>query len=277
MSGDAWFAGLDAADTARSVAAINDGRAADPDAWPELAVETGFAPDEQTYYEILHDAAIRAAESAAQDRSRAADRQLIHSVRALDDCITSANELAERLAEWAGDYVDDAGTGIEYARQLAERDPGDAVEARIVGLASRVDDLATERDRLRAYLENQAPAVAPNLSTLAGPVLAARLIALGGGLEALAKKPSGTLQVLGAEDALFAHLEGRASSPKHGVIYTHPAVRETHPSNRGPAARALAGKLAIAARIDHYAGDFRPALETDLEERIERIRKRDPE
>jgi len=137
--------------------------------------------------------------------------------------------------------------------------------------------LADERERVREFVEAQAPAVAPNLSMLAGPVLAARLIALAGGLEALAKMPSGTVQVLGAEDALFAHLRGHAPSPKHGVIYTHEYVRGTHPDERGSAARALAGKLSIAARVDHYSGDRRPELRDELDERMERIRARDTE
>ena len=116
--------------------------------------------------------------------------------------------------------------------------------------------------------------MAPNLSALAGPVLAARLISLAGGLEDLAKLPSGTVQLLGAEDALFAHLRGQAPSPKHGVIYTHEYVHGTDPEHRGSAARALAGKLTIAARIDHYSGERRPDLDVELEERIARIRSR---
>ncbi|MFC6768972.1 hypothetical protein ACFQE6_29355, partial [Natrinema soli] len=127
---------------------------------------------------------------------------------------------------------------------------------------------------LREFVQRQTPAVAPNLSALAEPVLAARLISLAGGLEALAKKPSGTVQVLGAEDALFAHLRGHAPSPKHGIIYTHDAVRGTHPENRGSAARAVAGKLAIAARVDHYSGESKPELEAELAERIETIQAR---
>jgi nucleolar protein 56 len=80
--------------------------------------------------------------------------------------------------------------------------------------------------------------------------------------------------VLGAEDALFAHLAGGAPSPKHGVIYTHEAVRGTRRADRGSAARALAGKLSIAARIDHYAGEYRPSVHESLRERIDRIRAR---
>jgi nucleolar protein 56 len=192
----------------------------------------------------------------------------------MDDADRTANELAERLAEWAGSVYDESGAGVGYAREVAERDPGDPVEERVVSLAARVVDLADEARDLEAFIEARAPTVAPNLSALAGPVLAARLVSLAGGLETLAKKPSGTLQVLGADDALFAHLRGHAPSPKHGVIYTHEYVRGTRPEDRGSAARALAGKLTIAARIDHYSGDLRPELGDELDERMRTIRAR---
>jgi len=93
---------------------------------------------------------------------------------------------------------------------VADREPTGELERRAVSLAARVVDLAAERDALAETIDRIAPAVAPNLAEMAGAELAARLIALAGGLEPLAKKPSGTLQVLGAEDALFAHLSGRA-------------------------------------------------------------------
>ncbi|CDK39831.1 pre-mRNA processing ribonucleoprotein, binding domain protein [Halorubrum sp. AJ67] len=80
--------------------------------------------------------------------------------------------------------------------------------------------------------------------------------------------------MLGAEDALFAHLSGRASSPKHGIIYTHEFVRGTPPEDRGSAARALAGKLSLGARADHYAGERRERLHDDLRERMATIRAR---
>ena len=82
------------------------------------------------------------------------------------------------------------------------------------------------------------------------------------------------MQVLGAEDALFAHLRGHGSSPKHGVIYTHEYVHGTHPEERGSAARALAGKLTLAARVDHYSGEMKPELQAELDERIATIRAR---
>jgi nucleolar protein 56 len=193
----------------------------------------------------------------------------------MDDCTARANELAERVVEWAGTLFEDVGTGIEGARSVADREPSTPPEERVVALAQRVVDLDDEATDLRSFVERSAPAVAPNLAAIAGPVLAARLIAIAGGLESLAKLPSGTVQVLGAEDALFAHLRGQAPSPKHGVIYTHEYVHGTVPDHRGSAARALAGKLSIAARIDHYAGDRRPELDDELADRIARIRARE--
>jgi nucleolar protein 56 len=192
----------------------------------------------------------------------------------MDNVARTANELAERLAEWAGSLFDDPGTGISGARAVAEIDPADPTEERAVSLAERVVDLADERDDLEAYIRERAPTVYPNLAEMAGPVLATRLVALVGGLESLAKKPSGTVQVLGAEDALFAHLRGHAPSPKHGIIFTHEYVRGTRRDDRGSAARAFAGKLAIAARIDHYSGDYRPELHAELRDRIETIQAR---
>jgi nucleolar protein 56 len=274
MNDDAWFAGLDPGDAEAATERVRDGSADAPDEWPTLAVEAGFAESEDDYYDTLHDATMRATRAAVQEAERADDRQLVHAVRAMDDCERTANELAERVQEWAGSLFEDAGTGVDGARAVADRDPATPTERRVVALAERVADLDDEADDLRAYVDRTAPEVAPNLAALAGPVLAARLIALAGGLESLAKKPSGTIQVLGAEDALFAHLRGRAPSPKHGVIFTHEYVRGTRPADRGSAARALAGKLAIAARGDHYRGEYNPEIERQLEERMATIRAR---
>jgi nucleolar protein 56 len=267
-----WFEGVEPDDAAAGAARIRDGRADRPDDWPARAVETGFADDEDDYYDSLRTAAVRAAREEAADRERADDKQLLHAVRAMDDLTEQANELAERVAEWAGSRYSDAGTGVKYARELAERDPESPTDERLVSLARRTADLADEADALRGFIERETPEIAPNLAAMAGPVLAARLISLAGGLDELAKQPAGTVQVLGAEDSLFAHLRGRAPSPKHGVIFTHEYVSGTHPDQRGSAARTLAGKLAIAARIDHYSGERKPQIDEELRERIERIR-----
>ena len=274
MHAQGWFVDLEPDDVDGSVASIRDGSAPSPRDWPALAVEAGYATDEASYYDRLHETTVEATRRQVAERERADDQQLIHAVRAMDDLADTTNELSERFAEWAGSYYGESKTGTEYAAAVADRDPSDPVEARIVSLARRVIDLRDEQAATDTFVRRQAPAVCPNLSMLAGPVLASRLIALAGGLEPLAKMPSGTVQVLGAEDALFAHLRGRATSPKHGIIYTHEYVRGTVPEQRGSAARALAGKLSIAARIDHYSGDRRPSLRDDLDERMARIQDR---
>ena len=271
-----WFAGDAVDDIEAARRQITTGSADSPRDWPTLAVEAGAAESTAAYYDRLHDTTVAATRETVRERERADDQQLVHAVRAMDDCERTANELAERAAEWAGSLFADAETGIEGMRAVAARDPapGSAVERRVCSLAHRVVDLADERDELAETIELLAPAVAPNLAEMAGPELAARLIALAGGLESLAKKPAGTVQVLGAEDALFAHLSGRAPSPKHGIIYTHEFVRTTPPEDRGSAARALAGKLALAARADHYAGERRAVLHEDLRDRMATIRAR---
>ncbi|WP_290810341.1 NOP5/NOP56 family protein [Halovivax sp.] len=268
-----WFAAADTDGSDGDAEAIAAGTTDEPENWPRLAVETGFAETTAAYYDRLHRGTVEATRAAVEDRERADDRQLIHAVRAMDDCRRTANELAERLSEWAGTIDRDPGSGVSYARSVANGET-EVDDATVVSLAGRVVDLAEEADRLEATIREQAPTVAPNLSSMAGPVLTARLLSLAGGLESLAKKPSGTLQVLGAEDALFAHLRGHAPSPKHGVIYTHEAVGATRPEDRGSAARALAGKLTIAARVDHYSGELRPELADELADRIRTIRAR---
>jgi nucleolar protein 56 len=275
---EGWFVGLDPTDRETAAERILEGSASEPADWPARAVESGFATNTEDYYASLHGTALDAARTAATERERADDQQVIHAVRAMDDAERMANELAERVAEWAGSRFEDAGTGLDYCRELTERDPNDdPADERVVSLAERAVALDEERRSLEGFVERVVRGVAPNLSALAGPTLAARLVALAGGLEPLAKTSSSTVQVLGAEEALFAHLRGSAPSPKHGVIYTHEYVRGTRPEERGSAARALAGKLTIAARIDHYAGDRRPELEADLTERMAQIRARNEE
>ena len=272
-----WFQGLDPGDVEGAIEAIQTRQVTEPRRWPQEAVDSGVVEDESEYYDWLHAATLAAARTEVTERELADDQQLIHAIRSLDDCQRITNELTERVAEWAGTHDPDARVDTEYVREFAQRTPENPLEARIITFASRVSALDEETAELRQFVEHSTPEVAPNLAALAGPELTARLISLAGGLEALAKKPSGTLQVLGAEQSLFAHLGGGAPSPKHGVIYLHEAVRNTPPAQRGSAARALAGKLTIAARVDHYSGEYRPELERQLDERIERIRARGDE
>jgi nucleolar protein 56 len=116
--------------------------------------------------------------------------------------------------------------------------------------------------------------LAPNLSSLAGPILAARLISRAGSLRLLAGMPSSRVQIMGAEKSLFKHLKGNAPSPKHGIIYRHPAVIGSPKRLRGKVSRALAGKLALAARLDYYGAGRSVDLKSSLEARLADIKRR---
>jgi len=110
------------------------------------------------------------------------------------------------------------------------------------------------------------------MSSLVGPMLSARLISIAGGLENLAKMPASTVQVLGAEKALFRSLKTGARPPKHGVIFQYGAIHQSPRWQRGKIARALSGKLSIAARLDYFGGEFKgEVLRGQLEKKIKEI------
>jgi nucleolar protein 56 len=145
-------------------------------------------------------------------------------------------------------------------------------------LASFGVEILKIKDNLEKYIEESMKDVAPNLQTLVGSLLGARLISLAGNLENLAKRSSGTVQVLGAEKALFRHLRSGEDPPKHGVIFQSPLIHSAKLHQRGKIARALAGKLSIAARVDYFSGEFiGPTLVNNLEKRIVEIQEAFPE
>ena len=96
---------------------------------------------------------------------------------------------------------------------------------------------------------------APNTSRVAGVLVASRLISAAGGLKKLMLMPSSTIQVIGAEKALFRHLRGRAKPPKHGIIFQSPFVNGAPLKHRGKMARALASKISISSKVDYYNGE----------------------
>ncbi len=128
------------------------------------------------------------------------------------------------------------------------------------------------RKRLAEYVDRTMARVAPNLRAVVGGLLGARLIALAGGLDRLARAPTSTIQLLGAEKALFRALKTKGKPPKHGVIYRFPQLRAAPRKVRGKIARALAGKVSIAARVDAMGGEYvGEKLGADLRRRIGEI------
>ncbi|MFH1696489.1 MAG: C/D box methylation guide ribonucleoprotein complex aNOP56 subunit, partial [Candidatus Diapherotrites archaeon] len=137
-------------------------------------------------------------------------------------------------------------------------------------LAANAINLRGERRALTEYIEKGMAREMPNFSVLAGPVLGARLLSKAGGMKRLAFMPSSTIQVLGAEKALFQHLRTGAKGPKHGLLYSHALVRAAKPWNRGRIARTISGKLAIAARGDYFLKE----KSSDLKETANLLEKR---
>ncbi|HIH44858.1 MAG TPA: hypothetical protein HA257_07255, partial [Candidatus Methanoperedenaceae archaeon] len=186
-----------------------------------------------------------------------------------------SNELIERLHKWhamytAGTFADegDANPGL-----FSGIDPKSPEEKLMQTLASNIVELRKTRKDIEEHINKEMAELAPNLSRISGPLLGARLVSLAGSLSRLASMPSSTVQVLGAGNALFRHLRGKSPPPKHGIIYMHPAISTAPKKLRGRISRALASKIAQAARIDFYSGVVREELDAALEKRLREIRR----
>jgi len=138
--------------------------------------------------------------------------------------------------------------------------------------ASRVVDMFEYRKQLHEYLHSKINQVAPNLSSLIGDQVAARLISHAGSLTNLAKSPASTIQILGAEKALFRALKTKSNTPKYGLIFHSSFIGRAATSNKGRISRYLANKCAIASRIDCFAeiptNVFGNCLQKQVEDRL---------
>jgi nucleolar protein 56 len=131
------------------------------------------------------------------------------------------------------------------------------------------------REKAETYVDGVMKETAPNSTAILGALLTARLMSIAGGLMNLAKMPASTMQVLGAEKALFRSLKTGARPPKHGVIFQYASIHQSPRWQRGKIARALSGKLAIAARVDAFGGDFMgDKLAKDVEKKISEIQEK---
>ena len=185
------------------------------------------------------------------------DYRLIETLHTYDDIISTINLLEERLLEW------------EKIEEIKNEEDNIQILIR-----EEVQRLKEVRDKVSSEIERRAGIICPNLSHLVGPIIAAKLIASAGGLKRLAKLPASTIQVLGAEEAFFRHLRTGAKCPKHGIIFRVPIVRNSPKRIRGKIARTLASKIAIAARVDYYHGEFiGDKLKDELLKRVDEVKK----
>jgi nucleolar protein 56 len=117
----------------------------------------------------------------------------------------------------------------------------------------KVKNLISYREELLKYLSDKMKKLAPNISALIGETVGARLISHAGGLANLAKYPASTIQILGAEKALFRALKTRGKTPKYGLLYHSSYIGKAQLKNKGKISRYLANKLAMCARIDYFS------------------------
>ena len=161
---------------------------------------------------------------------------------------------------------------LDAARASMGTDISEIDMVNIQSFADRVISLTDYRKSLYSYLCAKMHAVAPSLSALIGEIVGARLIAHAGSLTNLAKYPASTIQILGAEKALFRALKTRGNTPKYGLIYHASFIARAAPKNKGRISRVLANKVSIASRIDCFSdiptSVFGEILKGQVEERL---------
>ncbi len=278
----------------------------------DLIIKFGLSDDRDELAGILQKFAINLSSMKVKETSEKLDLHLVQAVNTLDEIDEIINTISTRIREWYGlhfpelDYllqniityaniVRDAGSRenitkellsqlevpekkIELIQQAISKSQGGdlTVESSesLKILASEVIKLSELRTNLSSTIENLMEILAPNLKNMLTAIIGARLIAKAGSLLRLAQMPSSTIQIIGAEKALFRALKTGTRPPKHGLLFQHPSVNSAPKWQRGKIARALSSKIAIAVRIDVYRkGGLDNSLLDKLTKRIETIQK----
>ena len=208
----------------------------------------GFSP------ELFHDVSLLLAQERVDEQLQSEDLQLIQMVNALDDLIQTANLLSERLSCW---------TLLPTAKK------------KVKPFEKTLCAVNDEISRLQEQIEQDMNTLAPNTSAIIGPLIGARLIALAGGMQKMALMPASTIQILGAEKALFRFKKEGGKPPKHGVIFQHLSINCAPKAERGKIARLLATKISIAIRADVFTKrNIADELQEDIKIRLQEIRKK---
>jgi nucleolar protein 56 len=256
-----------------------------------LIVKSGLADNETDAIQELRDFAIELSSSRVKQASEKLDLHIIQSVNSLDELDKIINVMGARMREWYGlhfpeldhlvqninsyaEIVSKAGSRdkintelltnivgiqdrkIEIIMEAANRSKGGDITSTnleiVKKLADEVISLSKLRKILSDHLEDTMETVAPNIKGLLTASLGARIIAKAGSLNRLCLLPASTIQILGAEKALFRSLKTGARPPKHGLLFQHSLIHSAPRWQRGKISRAIASKVAIAARIDLY-------------------------
>jgi nucleolar protein 56 len=280
---------------------------------PDYIVKAGFASNQQDALQLLRDFAIALSSSRVKEASERLDLHIIQSINALDELDKIINTIGARLREWYGlhypeldnliqslvayaEIVSRAGTRdnitaeilqsagmqdkkVEIILDGAKRSKGGDMTPENVAIVRRLADQVISQSDLRRilsdHIEVAMETVAPNVKELLTATVGARIIAKAGSLARLAVLPASTIQVLGAEKALFRALKTGARPPKHGLLFQHPLIHSAPKWQRGKIARAVASKVAIAARLDYFRHAGKDAgIQDKLNTRITEIREK---
>ena len=249
------------------------------------------------YLEVYQQLAI----AKMKEASKSEDKHLIQAINSIDEIDESISKLIERIREWYALYfpeMDVIKNNETYVRLIAENKTKEKIiEAKpdvflidsdydeeinqsdldiMNNYANSIYELQKSRKSIENYIEDKMESLAPNLKLLVGASLGAKLISHAGGLKRLATYPSSTVQIMGAEKALFRHLKSGDRPPKFGLIYQHPHIRGAKWWNRGKIARMLASKISLACRKDIFTKDFNPNNYDEFIEKAEQIEKENP-
>lgn len=278
---------------------------------PQVIVKSGFASNPQDALGKLRNFALDLSSSRVTEISESPDLHVIQAINTLDEIDKISNALSSRLREWYGLHFpeldniidsingysqivlagkresltdkifDDAGfpnSKVEMLSLVAKKSKGGDISKEnldiVQSLAKQILAFHELRIGIEAHIETQMNQVAPNLSAILGTAVGARILARAGSLKKLAIMPASTIQVLGAEKALFRSLKTGSQPPKHGLLFQHAMVHAAPRWQRGKIARAIAAKAAIAARVDVYGGGLNKTLLEKLNIRVDEIGKK---
>ncbi len=273
----------------------------------DLLQKIGFLKPDDDLKLILHELSISMTNDRLREASQAEDMFLIQAINSIEEIDEASSKMVERLREWYAihfpelDAIKNHERYVEMVADFGDRDliinsgllnsekdsrikninsvgaPISEIDLQMVKeFAASIKSLLNTKKSINSYVDSQMGEIAPNLKDLAGSSLGAKLIAHVGSIERLSKMPSGTVQVLGAEKALFRHLKTGEKPPKHGLIFQHPEVRGAKWWLRGKIARTLASKISLAVRKDVYSGEYDPTILENFEKRVKEIKKAHP-
>jgi len=278
---------------------------------PKILINANLATDENDAMQKLRDFAIQLSSSKITEVSGSPDLHVIQSINTLDDTDKIINGISSRLREWYGlhfpelDNIIDSVNGYAQIVLAGKRENmsddvfvnagfpdskiqmlsvvkgksrgGDITDENLLmvqALAKNILELFDMRKNLEAQIDTQMEEIAPNITAVLGTTVGARILAKAGSLVKLSKMPASTIQVLGAEKALFRALKTGSNPPKHGLLFQHAVVHAAPRWQRGKIARAIAAKAAIAARVDVHGAGLNKTLLEKLNIRVKEIEEK---